>query len=226
MSVVGGEHMEQRYVIYKGSTGEWRWHLVAANNRVIAVSAESYNSKADCLAAVLLAKRTSSMWSSITESHAAQGSLNDVAEASKALSVFLCHASGDKPRVKSLYDRLLLSLVEPWLDEENLLPGQDWNQEIRRAVRESDVVIVCVSQAAINKAGYLQKEIRYALDAAEEQPEGTIFLIPLRLEECDMPERLSRWHWVDLFEDNGYEKLIESLRIRSKQLSRKLPYST
>jgi hypothetical protein len=46
----------------------------------------------------------------------------------------------------------------------------------------------------INVFPYYKKEIKFALDEAEKQPEGTIFLIPLKLEECDVPERLQRWH--------------------------------
>jgi hypothetical protein len=83
--------------------------------------------------------------------------------------------------------------------------GQDWDAEIRRAVRNSHVVIVCLSKASTTKAGYVQKEIKAALDAADEQPDGTIFIIPLRLEACTVPERMTKWHWVDLFRPGGYQ---------------------
>src|SRR5262249_47185555 len=53
----------------------------------------------------------------------------------RSLRVFLCHSSGDKPAVRTLCQRLQADGVEPWLDEENLLPGQDWQQEIPQAVR-------------------------------------------------------------------------------------------
>ena len=131
------------------------------------------------------------------------------------LSIFLCHSSSDKPKVRELYERLSNDGFTPWLDETNLLPGQDWQQEIPKAVRKSDIVLVCLSQASINKTGYVQKEIRYALDVADEQPERAIFIIPLKLEECDVPERLRKWQWVNLFADNGYDRLIASLKSRA-----------
>ena len=84
----------------------------------------------------------------------------------RLLRIFLCHSSGDKAAVRELSQRLKSSGLEPWLDEEKLLPGQRWRDEIPRAVRESDLVIVCLSKASVNKAGYVQREIRYALDAA------------------------------------------------------------
>ena len=138
--------------------------------------------------------------------------MDEIYKRTSPLRIFLCHSSGDKPEVRNLYQRLSSDGFDPWLDEEDLLPGQKWKVEIPKAVKTSDVVIVCLSHKAINKSGYVQKEIKFALDKAEEQPEDTIFLIPLKLEECDVPERLQRWHWVNLFEEKGYGRLMSSLR--------------
>jgi CHASE2 domain-containing sensor protein len=131
------------------------------------------------------------------------------------LRLFLCHSSGDKAAVRDLYKRLRADGFDPWLDEENLLPGQNWQREITAAVRKSDIVLVCLSRDSINKKGFVQREIKYALDVAEEQPDGSIFIIPLKLEECDIPERLSHLQWVNFFEDGSYEKLLTSLREKS-----------
>lgn len=141
-----------------------------------------------------------------------------VTDRSRSLRVFLCHSSNDKPAVRDLYHRLLRSGIDPWLDEENLLPGQDWQREIPNAVRNCDVVIVCLSRGSISKKGYIQKEIKYALDVADEQPEGAIFIIPLKLEDCDAPERLCRWQWVNFFEEKGYQRLMQALKARAKTL--------
>ncbi len=86
-------------------------------------------------------------------------------------------------------------------------------------MRACSVVVVCLSNGSTTKEGYVQKEIKVALDVAEEKPEGTIFIIPARLEEdVSVPERLSRWHWVNLFQDNGYDKLIFALKKRANAL--------
>jgi len=137
---------------------------------------------------------------------------------SRPLRVFLCHASPDKPAVRALYQRLRAEGIEPWLDEENLLPGQDWEREIAQAVRAADAVLVCFSASSVTRAGFVQKEIKYALDVAEEQPEGAIFLIPLKLEECAVPERLSRWQWVNYFDQRGHERLMRAFRVRAESL--------
>jgi len=68
----------------------------------------------------------------------------------RKLKVFLCHAIQDKPVVRELYRRLALEgWIDPWLDEENLLPGQDWEYEIEKALDESDAICVCVSNTSI-----------------------------------------------------------------------------
>ena len=126
--------------------------------------------------------------------------------------VFLCHSSADKARVRALYDRLVEDGFSPWLDEADLLAGQRWELATRRAVRESDFVAVCLSRASTTTAGYVHKEISFALDVSDEQPEDAIFVIPVRLEECQVPDRLSELHWVDLYAREGYARLTRVLR--------------
>lgn len=136
-------------------------------------------------------------------------------KSSNALRIFLCHSSKDKEKVRQLYHRLKADGHSPWLDEEDLIAGQHWQREIPKVVRSSDVVIVCISGNAITQAGYIHKEISFALDVAEEQPDGTIFLIPLRFEDCEMPDRLSHLHWVNFFSDRGYDNLLRALDYRA-----------
>lgn len=136
----------------------------------------------------------------------------------RVLRAFLCHSSGDKSLVRQYSARLKSDGFAPWLDEEKILPGEEWDRAIRRAVREAHVVIVFLSTSSITKEGYVQKEIRLALDTADEKPEGTIFVIPARLEPCEVPERLRGWQRVDLFDSHGYFRLAESLRRREEQV--------
>jgi DNA-binding response OmpR family regulator len=133
----------------------------------------------------------------------------------RKLKVFLCHSKDDKPKVRGIYRRLIVDGFDAWLDDERLLPGENWDLEIRKAVKGADVVVIFLSRGSITKAGYVQKEIKFALDVADEQPEGTIFIIPARLEECQVPMGLSTWQWVNLFETKGYKKLKQSLLKRA-----------
>jgi len=138
----------------------------------------------------------------------------------RKLKVFLCHASQDKPAVRELYKRLAAeSWIEPWLDEENLLPGMNWDTEIKQAIRVSDVIIICMSKLSVEKEGYLNKEIRRVLDISDEKLEGAIYIIPLRLDDCNPSfERLKQLHYADYFTPNAHERLLKSLRLRADAL--------
>ena len=119
---------------------------------------------------------------------------------SRPLRVFLCHAREDKLIVRELYQKLSAEgWVDAWLDEEKLYPGQDWHTEIEKGVEIADVVIVCLSNNSVAKEGFVQRELKYALDIADDKPEGTIFIIPLRLDDCPAPRRLRSWQYIDYF---------------------------
>jgi hypothetical protein len=141
----------------------------------------------------------------------------------RKLRVFLCHASQDKPVVRDLYKKLSAEpWIDPWLDEEKLLPGQDWNLEIEKAVETSDAVIVCVSSVSVAKEGYVQKELRQVLDIALEKLEGAIFVLPVRLDDCGLPRQLRDRQFLDYFPASkrtaAFDKLKASLKLRKDAL--------
>ena len=136
------------------------------------------------------------------------------------IRVFLCHAKEDKEAVRIIYHRLKKEGFKPWLDEEDLLAGQHWRSEIQKAVRACDAVVVCLSQSAADKSGYVQKEIRLALDSLDEKPEGSIYLLPVKLEECRIPDRLEGLHVIEIAGDTGFGRLVRALRARATQVAR------
>jgi len=141
----------------------------------------------------------------------------------RKLRVFLCHAKEDKPIVREIYRQLIAEgWLDVWLDDEKLLPGQEWDIEIEKAVEQADVVLVCLSNKSVDKEGYVQKEIRFVLNIADEKPESTIFVIPLRLDDCVVPRRLRTWQWTDYFPKGNqkiaYARLLKSLNLRAAKL--------
>ena len=94
------------------------------------------------------------------------------------------------------------------------LPGMDWELEISRAIRDADAIIVCLSTKSVTKEGFVQKEIKNALDISDEKPEGTIYLIPLLLDDCEVPQRIKKWQWVDFYEKGAQRRLNKALRLR------------
>src|ERR1700752_233368 len=135
------------------------------------------------------------------------------------MRVFLAHAIEDKERIRDLYAKLTVSGYEPWLDEINILPGQNWQLEISKAIREIPVFIACLSKNSVSKDGYVQKEFRQALTTYAEKPPGKPYLIPLRLDDCEIPElkipefgiSLRDIQWLDYWQPGGFEKLLAAI---------------
>lgn len=138
--------------------------------------------------------------------------LNKSDRKKQSTKVFLCHSHIDQDAIHALYVRLKKDGVEVWLDSEKLIPGQDWEHEIRKAIIKSQVVIVCLSRHFNKQKGYRHEELKIALAKADALPADEIFIIPARLEKCDLPNSLRHLHRVDLFEADGYKKLMQALR--------------
>lgn len=112
------------------------------------------------------------------------------------LRVFLCHSEEDADRqaVHNLSYRLQASGIAPWFAEVDLLPEQNPDQETEKAIRDADVVLVCLSSHAVSTASPFHAHIKLALDKADKQSDETIYVIPLKLDPCDVPEHLRHLH--------------------------------
>lgn len=135
------------------------------------------------------------------------------------LKVFLSYGSEDLRSVRRLHQKLCReSALEPWFDKSGLTPGEEWEVVIKDAISSSDAVVVCLSSRSVHKIGFVQTEIGRALKIADQQPEGTTFIFPAKLEPCEVPKRLSKWQWANLFQKGGYQKLLEGLEKRARQV--------
>ena len=134
--------------------------------------------------------------------------------------VFISYVKEDFTRVEPLYDKLKEQGLNPWIDRVNLLPGVDWDREIVRQIKQSHFVLFCLSHRSLNKRGYVQKELRTALRVFEEIPTGQRYLIPVRLEECEVPDELSKYHFADIFRAGEFDKLLKSIFTSWDKLTR------
>ncbi len=127
--------------------------------------------------------------------------------------IFLCHASEDKEQVIEVYTNLKKNGFYPWLDKMDLTPGKEWSKEIPKAIKNSRFIIIFFSKLSVSKRGYVQREFKIALDTLQEIPSGEIFVIPVRLDECDIPEEFQHIHYINLFESGSLERLLNLLSI-------------
>lgn len=132
-------------------------------------------------------------------------------EISQQPRVFLCYSEEDFERVDKLYDQIKAAGWRPWLDERDILPGEKRKQAIEDAIIESDFFLACLSDDVARRRGRVQREIRDALDVLQNLLEDDIYLIPVLLEECALPERLKEFQPVRLYREGGFDNLIRAL---------------
>lgn len=123
--------------------------------------------------------------------------------------VFISYAREDLSFAKNIFLLLKENNISPWLDHFNLLPGQDWETKIQSEIEASDYIIICLSRNSVTKRGYIQKEIRKALSVLERIPDGDIYIIPIRLDNCEVPVSLMTKQWLDWNEINASKKLLK-----------------
>lgn len=132
--------------------------------------------------------------------------------------IFISYAREDYETVEQLYNRLQYAGYKPWMDKKDILPGERWESSIDKAIRDSDFVLICISNKSVNKRGFLQREIKDALDLWREKLEDDIFLIPVRLEDCNVPESLKEFQWIDLYNSNEWILLLKAIHEGTKRL--------
>jgi len=130
---------------------------------------------------------------------------------SSSRRIFLSYERSDQPTVSRLYDQLTDAGLLPWMDDRNAEPGSDWMMHILQVIKQSDYFVFCLSPRSAAKEGVIAEEVNQGLARQARLPVGSRFFYVARLEECEIPERLRKIQYVDLFREGGAEKLIRAL---------------
>lgn len=130
-------------------------------------------------------------------------------------TVFLAYVEEDGEKVDRLFQALAKAGFEPWMDRHKLVPGQNWPRALENAIETADFFVACLSGRSVMKRGTFQSEMRFAMDCARNAPFDTIYFIPLRLEQCEVPQQIrQQLQYVDLFPSfaNGVRQLLAIIR--------------
>jgi hypothetical protein len=131
--------------------------------------------------------------------------------------VFISYAKEDFAFAEKLYYFLQQNNFMPWLDKVNIMPGQDWDLTIKKALRDANYIILLLSETSVNKRGYVQREFKLALEFFEEKLEDDIYIIPLKINECAIPNKLSKFQWVEHDNQNCFKQIIEALNSQKEK---------
>ena len=131
--------------------------------------------------------------------------------------VFISYAREDAALASKVFDALQKEYFEPWLDQESLQGGDDWNKRIENDLDASDFVLVLYTPAFCRKTdSYVNKEVALACERAL-RVRGS-FLIPVRTEvlsEEDRVDALRKFDEMELREtafDEDFSKIISTLK--------------
>jgi hypothetical protein len=139
--------------------------------------------------------------------------------------IFLSYVREDQAAVNAIYDALSCAGFIPWIDLKNLPIGAKWKRTIRREVKKSDLFVVCLSKKSYARDGHFHVEINEAFDVLKEMVPGRIFIVPVRLEECEITDdRIKKLNWVNLFNypespesKEGFNRLVGSIKLAMTQ---------
>jgi len=153
--------------------------------------------------------------------------------------VFISYVREDAERAAQLKGWLEANGIPVWLDRDDLWPGEDWRVKIRRAIEKDALVFVaCFSRQGQARARSYQNEtLILALEQMRVRRPGDPWLIPVRFDECDIPDfdigagrRLRDLHSADLFgdrrEENASRLITAVLRILGRDPEEAVSVST
>lgn len=128
-------------------------------------------------------------------------------------TIFISYARANEDFVRKLADFLRLNGFDVWFDKDSLLAGDDWQSVIFREISNARIFLVCFSAESMDHRGYFHKEMRIAMDVAQTIPPNVLYIVPIRINHCPIPEVLSRYHVLSAFDNNGWQAdLLKSLR--------------
>lgn len=134
------------------------------------------------------------------------------------MKIFLGYPSEHEETAWQVFEFLRSKGDDVWFDKVSLIAGVDWDQERDRGQREAELVVHLCSEAILKRAGVVNREIRQTLRLVEDQPLGSLYVIPIRLEPIKMPVELTRFQYFD-FGDGWEERLLDGVEKRRAQLA-------
>ncbi|MCP4107089.1 MAG: toll/interleukin-1 receptor domain-containing protein [Desulfobacteraceae bacterium] len=146
------------------------------------------------------------------------------------IKVFISYAREDYEIALKIYSDLKRSDVKPWLDQEDIYPGENWEKSTIKAIEDCNYFLALLSPNSVSKKGFFQKELKTAFDVAGKHPEGKIFIIPACIDYCLLPDMFQHIQYVNLFPSDedfikGLDKILAVMGIKEEP-AETLPYVT
>ncbi len=132
------------------------------------------------------------------------------------MQVFISYACEDGELARRLSRSLQDAGFDVWLDENNILPGDNWAEKVSQALKESQAMVVLVSPAAMDSK-WVRHEIEFALGAKEYSGRLVpVFVGPRdKIPKDKLPWSLRRLRGIELTDQTEEESLREIAEVLS-----------
>jgi hypothetical protein len=110
-------------------------------------------------------------------------------EAAASRVVFLCYSRSDKGIVLKIQAVIRVVGLIPWRDEDSVPPGADWRLTTASAIKSCERMLVFWCQHASGSTE-VRREYWEGINAGK-------IITPIRLDDTDLPDPLSRYHATD-----------------------------
>jgi TolB-like protein/cytochrome c-type biogenesis protein CcmH/NrfG len=123
-----------------------------------------------------------------------------------ASPVFISYSRRDKVLARRVTDALRASDIPLWMDQDDIHPGQQWDQAIEQAIDRCSQFVVLLSSTSIVSEIVLD-EIHYALETRKR-------ILPVVVEPCRVPLRLKRLELLELNaeDQSSLDRLVAAIR--------------
>ncbi|MCC7446721.1 MAG: toll/interleukin-1 receptor domain-containing protein [Anaerolineae bacterium] len=121
------------------------------------------------------------------------------------MQVFICYARADMPFALQLIEDLNDYDLTVWMDMQSIPHGANWDIEVQKGLDSSDLMLVLLTPSSVASQN-VADEWSYFIE--KNKP-----IVPLMVELCEVPFRLSRRQRVDFTGDykTGFEQLITAI---------------
>ena len=125
------------------------------------------------------------------------------------MKVFISYAHSDEALVRKIVAILKRAGLEVW-DDSEILPGDNWAEQVAKALKESEAMVVLLTPEA-TRSRWVRREIEYALGEKRYSKRLIPVLVgdPADFSQEDIPWILWRFQMIKLAE---YDKEEEGIR--------------
>jgi hypothetical protein len=134
----------------------------------------------------------------------------------RSMRIFISYSHRDRESVQIIAQRLQEAGHEVWIDALNIKPGDNISLRIQEGLENADAIVFAVSRNSLRSEAVQHEFSMIALQQISRRQQR---IIPVRLEECEVPSYLADRLYIDFAGDfeRGIRQLIEAFQVASPE---------